>query len=121
MLFGYAQKFQSPDVDASPKSRWSLAEISGRFVELSASTGSASLSLSFSLVRQAQERGEPVGWVTSTESFFYPPDAAQCGADLNSLVVIRLTNPQSIARAAEKLLRSGGFGLIVLDLGGADI
>jgi recombination protein RecA len=55
------------------------------------------------------------------ESFFYPPDAAQGGADLSSLVVVRLPNPDSIARAAEKLLRSGGFGLIVLDLGAADI
>jgi recombination protein RecA len=79
------------------------------------------LTLAFGLVRETQERGEPVGWVTAVESGFYPPDAAQGGTDLAALVVIRLSAMESIARAGEKLLRSGGFGLIVLDLGAADI
>jgi recombination protein RecA len=100
---------------------WSIAEIAGRFVELSSSAGSASLSLAFGLVRETQERGEPVGWVTGAQSAFYPPDAALAGTDLAALVVIRLRAAESIARAGEKLLRSGGFGLIVLDLGDADI
>jgi len=73
------------------------------------------------LIRQAQARGEPVGWITLAESSFYPPDAAQSGIDLDALVVIRLSRADSIARAGEKLLRSGGFGLIALDLGAADI
>lgn len=101
--------------------RWSLAEVAGRLVEVSASTGSASLSLTFSLVRETQEKGEPVGWVTGAESAFYPPDAARGGIDLAALVVIRVRARESIARAGEKLLRSGGFGLIVLDLGSTDI
>ena len=107
--------------DIAPAKRWSLAELAGRLAEVSASRASASLTLTFGLVREAQERGEPVGWVTSTESFFYPPDAAQGGTDLTALVVIRLPKLESIARAGEKLLRSGGFGLVVLDLGNADI
>jgi recombination protein RecA len=41
--------------------------------------------------------------------------------DLEALVVVRLSHAQSIARAGEKLLRSGGFGIVVLDLGAADI
>jgi recombination protein RecA len=73
------------------------------------------------LVREAQERGEPVGWVTLAERFFYPPDVARGGIDLAALVVIRVARAESIARAGEKLLRSGGFGVVVLDLGGADI
>ena len=104
-----------------PKTPWSLAEVAGRLVEISSSTASAALTITFTLVRQAQERGEPVGWVTSTASFFYPPDAARGGADLAALVVVRLADAQSIARAGEKLLRSGGFGVVVLDLGAADI
>lgn len=120
MAFVFAQKSAQQDVALS-RSCWSLAETSGRLVEVSAATSSASLTLSFGLVREAQERGEPVGWVTSTESSFYPPDAAQSGADLAALVVIRLPQQESIARAGEKLLRSGGFGLIVLDLGAGDI
>ena len=106
----------------SPASRhWTLAEVAGRLVEISSSTASAALTLAFGLVIQAQERGEPVGWVTSAESFFYPPDAARCGTDLAALVVVRLADTQSISRAGEKLLRSGGFGVVVLDLGAADI
>ena len=104
-----------------PKTPWSLAEVAGRLVEISSSTASAALTITFTLVRQAQERGEPVGWVTSTASFFYPPDAARGGTDLAALVVVRLTDAKSIARAGEKLLRSGGFGVVVLDLDAADI
>ena len=62
-----------------------------------------------------------MGWVTSAGSFFYPPDAARGGVDLTALVVIRVLHAVIIPRAGEKLLRSGGFGLIVLDLGIADI
>jgi len=69
----------------------------------------------------AQRRGELVGWATSTESCFYPPDGAQLGIDLAALVVVRVPKADAIARAGEKLLRSGGFGLVVLDLGLADI
>jgi recombination protein RecA len=107
--------------DIVQPSRWTLGEIAGRFVEISASAGSAALTLAFGLVREAQERREPVGWVTSQESFFYPPDVAHRGVDLASLAVIRVLDTASIPRAGEKLLRSGGFGLVVLDLGVADI
>ena len=100
---------------------WTLDEVAGRLVEISSSTAAAALTLTFTLIRQAQERGEPVGWVTLADSFFYPPDAARGGADLAALVVVRLAHAESIARAGEKLLRSGGFGIIVLDLGSADI
>src|ERR671914_2096234 len=102
-------------------SRWTLTEIAGRFVEISASASSAALTVTFGLVREAQQRGEPVGWVTSMASCFYPPDAAQSGIDLATLAVIRIPAAERIARAGEKLLRSGGFGLLVFDLGTADI
>ena len=104
-----------------PRTPWTLDEVAGRLVEISGSTGSAALTIVFGLVREAQARGEPVGWVTLAESFFYPPDAARGGIDLAALVIIRLARAESIARAGEKLLRSGGFGVVVLDLGAADI
>ena len=113
-----AQNLRHPIIQPS---RWNLAEVAGRFVEISASAAAASLTLAFSLVRQAQERGEPVGWVTGMENAFYPPDAAQNGTDLAALVVVRLSAAENIARAGEKLLRSGGFGVVVLDLGATDI
>src|SRR4030095_9878699 len=118
MSFSTARKLKQGNVGYSP---WRLDEIAGRLVEISASKASAGLTLAFGLVREAQQRSEPVGWVTRAESFFYPPDAAQGGADLNALVVVRLAKLENIARAGENLLRSGGFGLVVLDLGAADI
>ena len=118
MSFSSAQKL--PLVIA-PRTLWNISEVAGRLVEISASAAAASLTVAFGLVRETQERGEPVGWVTGAQSAFYPPDAAQGGTDLAALVVIRLSAAENIARAGEKLLRSGGFGLIVLDLGGADI
>jgi recombination protein RecA len=90
-------------------------------VEISGSTASAAMTLTFTLIREAQARGEPTGWVTLSEKTFYPPDVAQGGTDLAALVVIRLSRVESIARAGEKLLRSGSFGVVVLDLGAADI
>ncbi len=110
----------NPEVVQQP-SCWSVGNLAGRLVEISSARASASLTIAFDLVRQAQQMREPVGWVSSTETFFYPPDAAQNGTDLAALVVVRLKSAENIPRAGEKLLRSGGFGLVVLDLGKADI
>jgi recombination protein RecA len=118
MDVSYAQELRPIVPSWTP---WRLTEVAGRLVEISGSTAAASLTLTFVLLREAQECGEPVGWVSSVESCFYPLDAVQNGMDLKSLVVIRLTKTESIARAGEKLLRSGGFGVVVLDLGTTDI
>ena len=117
MALSSIQKLR-PAVVSTP---WTLDDVAGRFVEISGAAASAALTLTFTLIRQAQARGEPVGWVTLAEHSFYPPDAALGGIDLDALVVIRLLRADSIARAGEKLLRSGGFGVVVLDLGTADI
>ena len=117
-MLSSAHELRRDIVQPSP---WNLAAIAGRFIEISASASPASLTLAFGLVREAQNQREPVGWVTSMESFFYPPDAAHGGVDLAALVVIRVLHAVTIPTAGEKLLRSGGFGLVVLDLGTADI
>ncbi len=102
---------------AKPSALWNLAETAGRLVEISGAGAKAGLTVALGLVLEAQRRGEPVAWVTPSESFFYPPDAAEGGVDLDALVVIRLPDARAVARAADRLLRSGAFGLIVLDLG----
>lgn len=102
---------------ADAPERWSLAALRGRLVELSARGAAATLTAAIEVVSEAQTQGEPVAWLTLTQSSFYPPDAAESGIDLAALVVVRAPDATALARAAERLLRSGAFGLVVLDLG----
>jgi recombination protein RecA len=96
---------------------WSCAELAGRLCELTHTRSGAALALAFSLVLDAQLSGEPAAWIESSSSTFYPPDAADCGVDLAALAVVRVPDVNAAATAAESLLRSGAFGLVVLDLG----
>lgn len=96
---------------------WGLAQIAGRFIEISSAEASATLTAAFGLVLEAQRLGEPTAWITLPQSTFFPPDAADGGVDLNALPVVRAPDPSAAARAAAQLIRSGAFGLVVLDLG----
>lgn len=96
---------------------WGLPALRGRLVELSARGAAATLTASIDLVIEAQREGEPVAWIMGPEGSFYPPDVADSGVDLAALVVVRVPDQAAATRAAERLLRSGAFGLITLDLG----
>jgi recombination protein RecA len=97
---------------------WGLDALRGRLVELSARGAAATLTAAIELVVEAQQAAEPVAWVTLGNATFFPPDAAASGVDLAALAVVRVHDVTAAARAAERLLRSGGFGLVVIDLGG---
>lgn len=88
------------DIDASPRD-----------------SGSAALTAAASLLWKAQQFGEPAAWINARTSSFYPPDLDAAGIDLAALVVVRTDGAAAAARAADKLLRSGAFGLVILDLG----
>ena len=110
---------------------WGLEMFAGCIAEFSGGPTTAALTLAFRLVVDVQKRGEPVAWVTEPMSTFFPPDAAKTGVDLRSLVVLfvprrdpkisktrNLTSRGEFApRIADHLVRSGGFGLVVLDVG----
>jgi recombination protein RecA len=96
---------------------WSLDSLSGRFLEISSFGQTVSITAAASLILDSQLRGEPAAWVAVGGSTFFPPDFAQCGIDLESLPVIRVPHGLLASRVADRLLRSGGFGIIVLDLG----
>ncbi len=96
---------------------WSLPDVAGRLVEISADAASAALTFAVRLVLDAQRRGEPVAWVGRQDACFFPPDAAEAGVDLSNLPVVRAPDVAAAAGAADLLLRSGAFGLVVLDLG----
>ncbi len=94
-----------------------LEPLSGRLVEISGHRASANLTVAFGLVLEAQEKDEPAAWVTLARSTFFPPDAADSGIDLSRLAVVRVSDGTAACRAVVELTRSGGFGLVVLDLG----
>lgn len=103
-----------------PQPAWSRAGLSGRLCELSAapSTASAVLTAACELVLDTQRAGEPVAWISTTAHVFFPCDLAASGVDLGALILARVPNAAAAARAADRLLRSGAFGLVVLDLSG---
>ena len=103
--------------DALEPPSWCLREVRGRVVELYAQPGSASLTAAMALVWEAQLSSEPVVWVSATATCFYPEDAARFGVDLSALAMVRAPQVFSALRSAERLLRSGAFGVVVLDLG----
>jgi len=99
---------------------WNLDALAGRFIELSGVLGSAALTAATSLVVAAQLRSEPVAWVGVGASSVYPLDLAESGVDLDAFPFVRASNGLTASRAAERLLRSGAFALIVVDLVGLD-
>src|SRR5690349_15787097 len=109
-----ARRGAAPAIDAS----WGLAALRGRLVELSARGATATLTASIEIVAEAQAQGEPVVWLSVAASSFFPPDVADSGIDLAALVVIRAPDAIAASRAAERCLRSGAFGLVVIDLAG---
>jgi recombination protein RecA len=88
----------------------------GRLIELGGARGRTTLAVS--MVIRAQRRDEPVAWVQREGSALYPPDLADSGVDLDALVVVhvpRRAGAAGAAKASELLLRSGAFGLVVID------
>ena len=95
---------------------FSLKTLRGRLVELSSSGPSACLSFSCTLLLEAQKHSVPVVWISLTRDSFYPPDLAANGIDLSILPVVWAPDIRSAVRAADWLLRTGAFGLLVIDL-----
>jgi recombination protein RecA len=100
-----------------PAPRWHLDDLTGRLTELSGLGATASYTAATALVLEAQCRGEPVAWIGLPGTSFFPPDLDDSGVDLEALVVVRVRDAITVARSADTLLRSGSFGLVVLDLG----
>ncbi len=96
---------------------WNIREMQGRLVEISEPHPIAALSLSFLLLREVQTTGGNAAWIGCNDSTFYPPDAQRFGIDLRNLPVLRMPDIQGLGRAAELLLRSASFQLVLLDLG----
>jgi len=107
---------EEPAAAVSCDPAWCFEALAGHLVEISGGSASAALTLACRLVFDAQTQGEPVVWLAPHGTVFFPPDAATAGIDLDALIVVRPSDPRGTLRAADQLVRSGGFGLVVLDL-----
>lgn len=78
-------------------------------------TGGAALSAAVDAVWASQRRGEPAAWVTSCQQMVLAEDLQARGVDLSALAVIRAPSVVLAVRTVDRLLRSGGFGVVVVD------
>lgn len=97
-----------------------LPALRGGLSELSARCGHPHLTLAFQWIADAHRSGEPAAWIGGPTSIFYPPDADRWNLDWSALAVVRLDSAHQRLRAADKLLRCGGFGLVVVDVDDSD-
>ena len=87
----------------------------GRLAELSEGAPWGALTLLAGLILQTQQSGEQTAWIAAGDSVFYPPDLVWRGVDLAAVTVVWAPAPGTALQAADWLLRSGAFGLVVID------
>jgi hypothetical protein len=105
----------------------------GHVLELTGDFTAAATSAAVVAVADVQRADGIVAWVQMRGGALFPPDLAANGVDLDALAVVRLPAMRapgpadrmrrgesaaghSLPQAAELLLRSGAFDLVVLDL-----
>jgi recombination protein RecA len=108
--------YRSSPGDEGDGSLFNLNTLRGRLVELSSSRPTTCLSLSCTLLLEAQKHYAHSVWISVTRDSFFPPDLAANGIDLSALPVVWAPDLRAAVRAADQLLRTGAFGLIVIDL-----
>jgi recombination protein RecA len=96
-----------------------VSRLRGRLVEISCPRGEAGVTLAMSKIAEMHREGEPAAWVGSSGSLFYPPDAHRLGVCWEGLALVVAPDGRAAGRVADKLLRSGAFGMVVVDLVGA--
>lgn len=97
-------------------SPWGIDALKGRLVAVPKMSLGAALTSVVHVLADAQKQLETAAWIIGKHSCFYPPDAARWGVDLDAVAIVQLSNEKDMWFAADKLIRSGGIGLVVLDL-----
>jgi hypothetical protein len=88
----------------------------GSITEILGDRSTGRTALAQSMLTIATLGGEVAAWIDSDDSFD-PASAARAGADLGKLLWVQCAHRlETAVKAADMVLHSGGFGLIVLDL-----
>ncbi len=95
---------------------WEPSDLTGRLCELRSDPQGVHLTIACSIICDFQNLLEPTAWVTNRHNTFFPPDAARTGVDLSALPVIQVHDLRAVITAVEHLIRSGAFGLILMEL-----
>ncbi len=96
----------------------------GVLTELSWAPGAARTTLAALWTVRVQAQGQATAWVERCGGTLFPPDLATLGIDLAQLDALRLPDKAAaldLGRGTELLLRTGAYGLIVVDLTDADM
>lgn len=88
----------------------------GRIVELAQGRGALGTAVALRLLARLTAGGR-LAAVVDRADCFDPPGAARIGADLRRTLWCRPTTHRDAVRAADVLLASGAFALVILDLG----
>lgn len=90
----------------------------GRIVELGEGQGALGTAISLQILARFTSRGRLAALIDRADAFD-PPSAAQAGVALERVLWCRPTTHKEAVRAADALLASGAFALVILDLGPA--
>ena len=90
----------------------------GKVGELVGPASSGRSAVAAATVAAATARGEVTAWLDAADAFD-PASAAAAGVDLGRLLWVRTRDAVETVRAAELVLETGGFTVVVLDLGSA--
>lgn len=93
---------------------WALPR--GAITEILGDASTGRTALAQSMLATATLGGEITAWIDCDDSFD-PTSATKAGADLGKMLWVQCEHQLEIAlKAADMVLHSGGFGLVVLDL-----
>lgn len=95
---------------------WDFSDLRGQLIELSEEVPFGALTFTSELIAAAQLLGEPVGWISSRPSIFYPPDLAENGIDVSAVTVVSVADEREAVWVCDLLIRSGAFGFVIVDL-----
>ncbi|MFP4374356.1 MAG: hypothetical protein ACLFPO_08495 [Spirochaetaceae bacterium] len=104
---------RASDLERSRPPARSDLDLTGRLAHF---RGVGGTTLAAVLTARTQAAGQTVGWISATADVVYPPDLAAGGVDLRALTFVFAADALQAARAAEHLLRSRAFTLLVVDL-----
>lgn len=108
----------APQPQAAPAAL-PLQALMGRLTQVASGAQGGGSTVAAALVATAQRQRQPVAWVQWQGGSLYPPDLQAQGIALAALLVVHVGCPDRAhvrLRATELLLRSGGYGLVVVDL-----